>query len=99
MHEQSDTVAVTNATGRTQYRNVYGPGVVQTPGVTAQPGQVLPPLFPYEHARYPTLPDALDAAQRRSDDFGRLVEAVLRRHADMDAARAAPGIVAMPTIP
>jgi len=87
-HEQSVTQ---DAPGR-RYENVYGPGVVNTPGVTALPGQVLPLQFPYEKLSYPTEPEAVDAAQRRSFDFGNLVEMVMKRYAEAQALQRGQGL-------
>jgi len=92
MHEQSETQSLTaevpfdeDPRGLfTRWENVYGPGVINTPGVTARPGMPLPPYFPYEQQFYPSEQMAVNAAQRRSSDFGQLIDSLNQRKAMLD---------------
>ena len=76
MHEQSETVRTQNG----RWQNVYGRDVRRTPGVTANPGDPLPPLFPFEQTDYGTEEDAVAAAKKRSEQFGRRVDEGQQRH-------------------
>lgn len=84
-HEQSDTVK-----GGNGWQNVYGEGMRHTPGVTNRPGEAMAPLFPFEQSSYQTEGEAVQAARRRSDAFGAIMEEVLRRRAEFEQMMGSP---------
>ncbi|MDF2457670.1 MAG: hypothetical protein K0S79_86 [Nitrospira sp.] len=80
MHEHSRTRPV----AQSYFQNVHGAEMEHTPGVTFRPGDPLRPQFPWEMNLYPTEEQAGNAARRRSQVFGQMVDDAMNRHAEMD---------------
>lgn len=70
MHEESRTVQ----TALGKYVNVVGTNRY------GEQGKPLKPMFPYEREEYDNLDEAETAADKRSHDFGDVLDASLERH-------------------
>ena len=90
-HERSETKS-RGVGPKKHYENVIGQHADRTPGA-GRPGTRLKPLFPYEKEEYGSVSEAVEAAQRRSEDFGRIVDESMKRHAEADAMVTDYGVI------